>query len=696
MSISGITFLLVFSIVFIFKNKEKKLIFNASREQFDHEVNSIISLYNASLKQVTFDYTYWDDFTYNIENFDSTWYNGNIETLLASFHFDYVCVYDTTFTILYEKSTAEFPVKGIIPGEIFPKIKETRLLNFYLSTEEGLIDISGASVHNTDDPTHTRTKPSGYLFIARHWNKAFLADLADMTGARVELLEPGDSIAPGNPFTISVAQNLSGWNNVPVMKAVFSREYNALRLYNEMSQSALIILLVSVLAALLIFSIAIRRWVSRPLNIVGNILESESNQSINLLQQVPGEFGRIGLLFAAYMRQKTELKIAKEHAEKSDALKSKFLCNMSHEIRTPMNAIIGFSKLLNNPELPGIKRQKFTDIIIGSSEQLLRIIDDILEISSLETKQVKIHNAKENLADLLNDLFAVFNIKTNEKKINLKLKYELNEFQSNILIDKSKLLKILNNLLENALKFTNEGFIEISCTLAKRELIFSITDSGIGIEKEKIHGIFKRFSQADDSIASNYGGLGLGLAIANENIELLGGEIRVESTPGMGTVFCFSVPYNPFFERETDDAVMYKYSIQQSTNTILIAEDENTNFLLLEIFLLEFNPNFIILHATDGQQAIEKCSTNPKIDLVLMDIKMPVISGFEATKTIKKFRPDLPIIAQTAFATNDDKSRAKAAGCDDYISKPINPEEFLAILNRFLKDSGERNYGLAV
>jgi CheY-like chemotaxis protein/anti-sigma regulatory factor (Ser/Thr protein kinase) len=365
---------------------------------------------------------------------------------------------------------------------------------------------------------------------------------------------------------------------------------------------------------------------------------------------------------------------------------------MSHEIRTPMNAIIGFSKLLNNPELTSIKRQKFTDLIMSSSEQLLRIIDDILEISSLETKQVKIHNEKENLAGLMNDLFAVFNIKTNEKKITLKLKYELNESQSNILIDKSKLLKILNNLLENALKFTNEGFIEISCALAKGELIFSVTDSGIGIVKEKIHTIFQRFSQADDSIASKYGGLGLGLAIANENIELLGGKIRVESTPGRGTVFCFSVPYNPFFERETDDVIMYSNSIRQSSKTILIAEDEITNYILLEMLLLEFNPNFNILHATDGQQVIEKCIANPGIDLVLMDIKMPVINGFEATKTIRKFRPDLPIIAQTAYATTDDKTRAKAAGCDDYISKPINSDSLRSVLTRFQNGKGDQKW----
>jgi signal transduction histidine kinase/AmiR/NasT family two-component response regulator len=441
------------------------------------------------------------------------------------------------------------------------------------------------------------------------------------------------------------------------------------------------------LAAIHIFLIAIKQWISLPLNLISRIFESEDESTIKKLEQTPGEFGKIGTIISDYIKQKKELKAAKELAERSDQLKSEFLSNMSHEIRTPMNGIIGFSNLLKTRNLSETDQKQFINIIISNSEQLMRIIDDILEISKLETKQIKIYNDKTDLNKLQRELFEVFRIKANEKGISLKLSHKINDRNSMVIIDQSKLLKILSNLLENAIKFTDSGFVELGCELQGSFLKFHVRDTGIGIEKNKIHKIFNRFSQADETISWKYGGLGLGLSIVNENIALLGGQIHVESSPGIGSVFYFSVPYLPFMENETPQVENEPLVDKPDTKKILIAEDEDSNYILLETILSKLYTNIGIIRTTNGQQTIETCLSDPEIELVLMDIKMPLINGFEATRRIKESRPDLPVIAQSAYSTVDDKTNAIAAGCDDYITKPVDIPNLKKIIIKYLNRS---------
>ncbi|NOU17533.1 MAG: PAS domain S-box protein [Bacteroidales bacterium] len=382
-----------------------------------------------------------------------------------------------------------------------------------------------------------------------------------------------------------------------------------------------------------------------------------------------------------------DLVTAKEKAEESNRLKTEFIHNMSHEIRTPMNGIMGYSQLLNEPNLSPEKQKQFTKIISNSSAQLLRIMDDILEISMLDAKQTKTIANKVCLNDLLLELFSIFDLKAKENKIPLYLKKGLPNSKSIIFTDETKLSKILSNILENALKFTLTGFVEIGYQLHDDLIKIYVKDTGIGINPKMQETIFERFSQEDKENTRLYGGLGLGLSIAKENAELIGGKITLKSEKGKGSTFYVTIPYKPaFLDEEINKPNVNTAKISELTEiyTILVAEDEEVNYLYIET-LFEINaPNIKVLHATNGQEAVEICKNNLEIDLVLMDIKMPVMNGYEATKQIKIIRPNLPIIAQTAYSTEGDKNISISAGCDDFISKPINGKKIFPLIAKYL------------
>ncbi|MDP3313398.1 PAS domain-containing hybrid sensor histidine kinase/response regulator [Lutibacter sp.] len=377
------------------------------------------------------------------------------------------------------------------------------------------------------------------------------------------------------------------------------------------------------------------------------------------------------------------LKIAKEKAEESDHLKTEFLNNMSHEIRTPMNGILGFTALLSNPDLSLERRKQYITIIQNSGNQLLQVIDDILEISRLETKQVTTQENKVNLNSLLFELFSIFNLKAKEQNIPLYFYKGLTDTQSNIITDEGKLLKILNNLLENAFKFTNIGHISLGYELKNNFIEIYVSDTGIGIAKEKQSSIFDRFAQEEKELSQKFGGLGLGLSIAKENSELLKGKIKLKSEKGIGSKFTVCIPYVPNYSNE--DKTIIEKKINPVMKSILIAEDEEVNYLFLEMLLVDsFNLDYKILHAKNGIEAVEICKNNNTINLVLMDIKMPKMNGFEATILIKELNPTLTVVAQTAYSTPEDKEKAHNAGCNDFISKPITRKNLEPILTKYL------------
>ncbi len=387
--------------------------------------------------------------------------------------------------------------------------------------------------------------------------------------------------------------------------------------------------------------------------------------------------------FTERKRFEQQLIEAKEEAERANQLKTEFLQNMSHEVRTPMNGIVGFVEMIAKSDISEEKRKTYSKIIQNSSQQLLKIIDDILEISMLETGQVKVVNEVFFLNDLLLDLYAIFELKSKAKNIELILKKELHNEGSKIVTDKSKLFKILSNLLENALKFTFVGFVELGYKVEPNKVIIYVKDTGIGIRTESGKSIFERFSQEEKGMSKKIGGLGLGLSISKENAQLLGGDISYESEKGKGSTFYLTLPMInktsiAIGKNSFSDILLSK---KVSRYNILVAEDEEVNYLYLEALLED---QYNLYHVRNGLEAVNFCLSNDNIDLILMDIKMPLMNGLEAAMKIKAHSPNVPIIAQTAYSTPFDRENSLANGCDNFISKPINKEELLNLVSRYI------------
>jgi PAS domain S-box-containing protein len=384
-----------------------------------------------------------------------------------------------------------------------------------------------------------------------------------------------------------------------------------------------------------------------------------------------------------------ELKKEKAKAEESDKLKSAFLANMSHEIRTPMNAIIGFSEMLKEDELSAEDRNEYISIINANGESLLKLIEDIIDIAKIESGHISIMRADTNLHKLSTEL--ILSLKE-IKKQNQKHKVELINLNGNDLIeeivitDPHRLRQILINLLTNAVKFTNEGFIRFGFTISEDQskIIFVVQDSGIGIAKIKQKIIFERFRKVNDNQDRLYAGTGLGLYITKTLIKMLGGEIWMDSVPGIGSNFYFSLPYEKsLIKTSLNVQKLTHHQVNLSGLNILVAEDIDTNFLLIKSILKASKIN--LFWVKNGIEAVDFLLDNNKTDLILMDVGMPIMNGYEATQQIKLILPEIPIIMQTANAMSGDREKCLNFGADEYISKPINPGELIGKIRRLIQ-----------
>lgn len=381
-----------------------------------------------------------------------------------------------------------------------------------------------------------------------------------------------------------------------------------------------------------------------------------------------------------------ELIIAKEKAEESDRLKTAFLRNISHEIRTPLNGIIGFSGLLNTEDLSKEEIKEFTAIITQSGSRLIEIVNNVIDISKIQIGQINFERKLILINTIFSNLLKFFSPFAKAKNIILNFNNQ-DGMPRTLYSDEAKLHQILLNLLNNAIKFTNSGRIDYGYEIKDDIIEIYVKDTGIGIQAELYDKIFDRFIQAEISTVRNYEGAGLGLAICKGLVELLGGKIWVESEINKGTAFFFSLPYTQGSFNLITDVTYSESKLKPFHGKILIAEDDLISFSLLNKMLANYNVD--IIHAEHGAKAVEIVRNTPDIDLILMDIRMPVMDGIEATRLIKIFRPELPIIAQTAYEFIEEKNKILSVGCDDYLSKPIESFKLKTLMYKYLGLSRE-------
>lgn len=677
-SLVSLGLLLIVVFLYFYMRVQEKAIFKSSKELYENEINSLLKLNSESYSAVVVDATYWDEFVEFTKTKNLKWFNTSIAVLIDTYNVEYLSAYSEDGEFITKVSTLKIKTKNFVPKEVFNRIKEKKFEKFYMRIPEGIVEIYGASIHPSNDPFKNKTKPSGYFIMARLLDREYFANIEEICSSNIKFYT-GNEQALKTVFTTISLQDI---NKKEVSKLYFKRSYN-IDFY--ITKSILCTMALAILFAWAVFLYYSNKWARLPLNLIKKILKKNDTSAIEDLKSIKGEFRYMGKLFEENFKQKAELVSSKQKAEESDKLKSAFLMNLSHEIRTPMNAIVGFSDLLLDEKITDEEKQEFVRIVQYNSRSLLSIVDDLIEMSKIDSDLIKPNYSNVNLNNLLKAAFESANFSNKNENVVVKLQEPDEKIKKNIVTDPVKLNQIIINLLNNALKFTDEGFVILDYEIDTNQnlIVFHVKDSGIGMPEEFKDKVFKRFNKINAKNISANEGLGLGLAISKSYVEMLGGSISVETKEGLGSTFTFTIPLK-YAEKETieEEKVHQIVNYNVGNNEVLlVAEDDNINFKLIEKLLKIFN--FNVIRAKDGLEAVEICKTNSEIDLVFMDIKMPNLDGYGAFVKIREFNKEIPIIAQTSYSFPEEVEKIKQLGFNDFISKPLDKEKLYELVKKY-------------
>lgn len=676
---TSIFFFLIYISLYLYTVQEESHFYKITYNQYDKEVKSLFRLNSKTPTATIIDVTYWDELVHFTNTKDEKWYNKYILREFESYEADYIGIYGLDQKLINKTVSSKIKNFDFIPKEMMSVLYKSKLKRFYIKIPEGIVEVFGATIHPSNDPKKNKTKPSGYFFMARLLDESFMSALGNISSSKVNLVSSDYVIANEDDFVI-VGLDLKDWKNEVVARLLFKRPFNLN--YTNTKEILFIVVLVS-LINIFVYVYYTKRWVYNPLKLIKSILETGNISSINSLKRSDGEFGYIGNLFEENSNQRKQLEISKQKAEESDTLKSSFLANLSHEIRTPMNAIMGFSDLLHDAKLEEEERLEYLKIIKNSGGNLVSIIEDLIEMSKIDARQIMPNYKGLDIEKCITELYDSIKVTIpKDKEIQFYILENPEKLQGDILTDETKLKQIIVNLITNALKFTDRGFVAFGYSINKEKevLEFKIEDSGMGISESYLKVIFDRFRRIEGDGSVELSGLGLGLSITKAYVEMLGGEIKVKSTIGQGSVFSFSIPLK--FDR-TIKAIKPKkvksFYRNYDNEIILVAEDDTINFLLLRKIIE--SKNHTVLRAKNGQEALDICTENPNITLVFMDIKMPILDGYQAFEKIKVIKPELPVVVQTAYSSFEDREKMMQFGFTDCITKPLDKEKVFELLD---------------
>jgi signal transduction histidine kinase/CheY-like chemotaxis protein len=672
--------LLVITLIF-YAEKVKNLVAENNNNQFRNEISKIINLESNQIKTAMENDAHRIDFVNYTRTKDANWYN-EMYANPSNYHSDYVGVYDLDYKIINHTNTSRIQESNFIPNEALRAIKKSRYSKFYLKTTDGIIQIFGSSITKSNAPNNTN--PTGYFILARKIDTTFKQKIEHLTNSTITFVDHPKN-KETKDYTLYYKIDLKDYHGKTISHIYFERPFgkHIVTIFNVLFSTLFLILLLFTIS--LIYT---KKWVYTPLNAIKKALETGDRQSIAVLKNTEGDFKNIGNLFEENDKQKSKLVKAKLKAEESDKQKSSFLSNLSHEIRTPINAIIGFTELLLNTEIEKEEQLEYLTVIDRSGKNLIAIIDDLIEMSKIESHQTKPNYSAVNLESCIQELYDTIKITNkNSKKIDFKIIENKKPALHPIKTDEVKLKQVITNLITNALKFINTGSVAFGYEIDEQnnQVIFTVKDTGFGIEESDQEHIFDRFRRVGGDRSTKIRGIGLGLAISKAYVEMLGGTIALESKLGKGSKFSFTIPLEYIATQKITVQPVNQISLPkgEEEGTILIAEDDNINFLLFQKIMKA--KNYKIIRAQNGLEAVNICLSNPNIDLVLMDIKMPIMNGYEALEKIHPTRPNLPIIAQTAFSTNEDKEKILNFGFNNCITKPINREKLFEMIDPFFK-----------
>ena len=686
---------------------ENRLFNESKRISLENVVENVLYFKSESFIKPTNDNSAWDEMMKFVNKPNKLWAAENINTIRITFGFGFIDVFDSQLNLVYDVEDVTFhrTRENIVPvSSLKTAFKEKPFCHFFVRDEEGVIEVFGASIVPAAD-IDRKSKPAGYLVTGNRWGKEYIDVIQKATGASIKIVDKDtlteNKNSDGNFIIKRSLRNINGENIADII-FVFKNELSE---NNARSLMIFVFILFVTISAFIVIFLFVKKWVTDPIRHIASSLQTESSERLFKVDSKAEEFYNIAQMIKQFYIQKSELineidrriqaedellgaKVAAENANRS---KSEFLANMSHEIRTPMNAILGFSEILLDRFSEHPQYLDYLSSINSSGKNLLRIINDILDLAKIEAGRLEIQFESINLADIVKDIKQVFSLKVMEKGLDFNLNIDP-ALPVRVRLDETRIRQVLFNLIGNAIKFTEKGEISVivkpmnpSADFDSTDIYIEVKDSGIGIAPEQADKIFQPFVQQEGQSTRKFGGTGLGLSISKRLVEMMNGEILLESKLNEGAAFTVHLK-DVIIENLTDEERPIEFSEMAVADfkgkKILLAEDVETNQKVILAYLENYNLRIFV--ADNGKDAVAKANLY-RPDLILMDIQMPQLNGYEATEIIRAM-PELsniPIVALSASVMQSEEVKLNKV-FDDLLRKPVSKKMLINTLSKYL------------